>query len=227
MPKRTLHVGFIVAVYSVASLPGIAWIPPESRGERPAGTLSAPRLAEIPAGAWDRMLETIAGDGYLVRAPAVGGTEETPGNGSSTRRFTEEAILRASDAQTEDRFGISVAICGDTAIVGAESEDGGAGDPLPGAGAAYVFGRDQGGTNNWGELAKLTASDAQVGDRFGDSVAISGDTAIVGARDEDGGAGDPLTAAGAAYVFRESSLRFFIGSLLPEPGVRRSLIPPR
>ena len=65
------------------------------------------------------------------------------------------------------------------------------------AGAAYVFQRDQGGADNWGEVTKLTASDAQAGDQFGHGVAVSGDTAVVGANFEDAGGSN----AGAAYVF--------------------------
>jgi hypothetical protein len=52
-----------------------------------------------------------------------------------------------------------------------------------------------------GEAAILRASDAQVEDYFGESVSISGDTLVAGAPEEDGGAGDPFSKAGAAYVF--------------------------
>ncbi len=108
--------------------------------------------------------------------------------------FNEVKKLLASDAQAGDEFGRSVAVRGDTAVVGAYFEDAGGAD----AGAAYVFGRDQSGADNWGEVKKLTASDAQSGDRFGISVAMSGDTAVVGAAYEDAGGSD----AGAAYVFQ-------------------------
>jgi len=117
---------------------------------------------------------------------------------------TEIAILRASDAQQGDSFGWSVAISGDTVVAGADEEDGGPGDPASIAGAAYVFERNQGGAENWGQVAKLTASDAQAGDYFGWSVSISGDTVIVGARGEKGGPGDPASWAGAVYVFERN-----------------------
>ena len=106
--------------------------------------------------------------------------------------------LTASDAQTFDLFGVSVAVAGDTVIVGAVLEE--AGGNGAGAGAAYVFQRDQGGAGNWGEVTKLTASDAQAGDFFGGSVAVSGDTAVVGARSEDAEG----NRAGAAYVFQRN-----------------------
>ena len=83
-------------------------------------------------------------------------------------------------------FGESVAICADYAIVGAASFD-------MGAGRAYIFKRD--GTN-WTSYARLTASDGARNDRFGSSVSISGDYAIVGAP----GHGDLDT--GAAYIFK-------------------------
>ncbi len=66
------------------------------------------------------------------------------------------------------------------------------------SGSAYIFQRDQGGTNNWGEVKKLTASDAAAGDHFGYSVSISGDTAVVGAYADDSG-------IGSAYVFNRNA----------------------
>ena len=106
--------------------------------------------------------------------------------------LSEVKKLLASDAEPRDAFGFSVAVSGDTAVVGAAGEDAGATD----AGAAYIFQRDEGGTDNWGELKKLTASDAQDSSGFG-AVAVSGDTAVVGANNENAGG----IAAGAAYVF--------------------------
>ncbi|MCH8065596.1 MAG: FG-GAP repeat protein, partial [Chloroflexi bacterium] len=104
--------------------------------------------------------------------------------------------ILATDAQTEDIFGASVAISGDTAVVGAYRED-----TVADAGAAYVFQRNQGGADNWGEVKKLTASDAYPatpGNWFGWSTAISGDIVVVGARFGGG------SNAGAAYVFQRN-----------------------
>ena len=129
----------------------------------------------------------------LLSGPAGFG----PGEQSAEAALLSEVKkLLASDAQTEDYFGWSVAISGDTAVVGAYGEDAGGHR----AGAAYVFGRDEGGADNWGEVTKLTASDAQAVDLFGFSVAVSGDTAVVGAWHEDAGGGN----AGAAYVFERN-----------------------
>ncbi len=92
---------------------------------------------------------------------------------------TNETVkLLASDGAANDTFGSSVAVSGDTAVVGAFNHD----DISSNAGSAYVFQRDAGGIDNWGEVKKLLASDAAFNDSFGISVAISGDTAVVGAR---------------------------------------------
>ncbi len=108
--------------------------------------------------------------------------------------FTQTAYLKASNTEAGDLFGCSVAIDGDTAVVGARDEDG----LNSNAGAAYVF-KLTGGT--WSEQAYLKASNAEVDNRFGWSVAIHGDSIVVGAPGENGSG----TAAGAAYVFVRSS----------------------
>ncbi|MDY7109093.1 MAG: C1 family peptidase, partial [Planctomycetota bacterium] len=103
----------------------------------------------------------------------------------------ETAKVTASDGAEGDYFGRCAAISGDAAIVGAHDDD----DSGQDSGSAYVF-RLEGA--EWMQDAKLLASDGAAGDEFGAAVAISGDVAVVGARDEDAGGED----AGAAYVFR-------------------------
>jgi len=117
--------------------------------------------------------------------------------------WTQQAKLTASDADYEDYFGDKVSINSDGTriVVGCALEDGGDGDPLSNAGAIYVFARTE--EVYWVEQAKITSSDLQAEDRFGSSVSINDDGTyiIAGAYFEDGGSGDPLSAAGAAYVF--------------------------
>ncbi|MBN2442542.1 MAG: hypothetical protein JXJ04_14405 [Spirochaetales bacterium] len=108
----------------------------------------------------------------------------------------------ATDPQNNDSFGGAVAISGDYVIVGAEAEDGGPGDPLSIAGAAYIFHRT--GLNTWDSGAKIVATDPQTNDIFGCSVAISGDYTIVGARLKN--EGPDLGGAGAAYIFHRTGL---------------------
>jgi hypothetical protein len=142
----------------------------------------------------------IAGDTAVVGAPSKDDNAVNGGaayvferNQGGTDNWGEVTRLTVSDGESGGQFGWSVGIAGDTAIVGALSQD----EKGRSAGAAYVFERNQGGTDNWGEMAKLTASDGESGDVFGISVGIAGDTAIVGARDED----ENGLNAGAAYVF--------------------------
>ncbi len=99
----------------------------------------------------------------------------------------------ASDGAAGDQLGASVAISGDSVVVGAFRHDGAGVD----SGSAYVFGRSAGA---WSQQTKLVAGDAAAGDHFGHSVGISGDTLVVGAYLEDG----TFTDSGAAYVFVRS-----------------------
>lgn len=112
----------------------------------------------------------------------------------SAQNWSEVTRLAASDRAAEDSFGYSVAISGNYAIIGAPLEDE---ELLNHAGAAYIFERDDSG--NWVQVQKITASDRAPSDRFGGSVAISGNYAIIGASFEDDDTA--LTHAGAAYIF--------------------------
>jgi hypothetical protein len=136
----------------------------------------------------------------------------------SGANWSQQAYLKASNTGTSDEFGWSVAVSGDTIVVGALLEDSNAtginGDQANNAasssGAAYVFTRNAG---IWSQQAYLKASNTDAGDQFGTSVAISGDTIVVGALFEDSNAtgidGDQVnnltSNSGAAYVFTRSA----------------------
>ncbi len=112
-----------------------------------------------------------------------------------TRRgnsWTEQAKLTASDGAPGDIFGVRVALDGDTALISARRDD----DKIMGvnAGSAYIFTRS--GTT-WSQQVKLTAPDGAADDRFGRSVALQGDTALIGAMFQD----DKGKNSGSAYVF--------------------------
>lgn len=107
-----------------------------------------------------------------------------------------QAKLVADGSEPESSFAFAVGLDGDTAVFGAYSASTPAGG---GAGAAYVFTRT--GTA-WNQQAKLIASDGMAGDSFGDAIAVSGDTVIVGVPGSDVPSG--YTQAGAAYVFVRS-----------------------
>src|SRR5215470_5922056 len=113
----------------------------------------------------------------------------------SGKNWTQEARLKAPLGTVGDFFGRSVAISGDTAIVGAYLDDTVANINQ---GVAYVYTRSAG---VWTQQDKLKANDGGANDFFGVSVAIDGDTAIIGAYLNDTG---PNVNQGAAYVFNRS-----------------------
>jgi Ca2+-binding RTX toxin-like protein len=119
-----------------------------------------------------------SGSAYLYRSNGAGGFSETK--------------LTATDGAAEDNFGSSVAVAGETIVVGATDDDDGGTD----SGSAYLFQPD--GVGGYTET-KLTADDAEAGDQFGQSTAAAPDVIVIGApgRDADG-----MTNVGAVYVYR-------------------------
>jgi len=105
--------------------------------------------------------------------------------------WSQQAKLLASDGESNDRFGWSVSISGDYAIIGAygDADDGYY------SGSIYIFTRQD---SNWSQQAKLLASDGNIGDFFGWSVSISSDYAIIGAYGDD----DNGSSSGSAYIFK-------------------------
>ncbi|MBM9577663.1 putative Ig domain-containing protein [Leptospira sp. 201903070] len=159
-----------------------------------------------------------------------------------------EAYLKAPNTEANDQYGCSVAVSGDTIVVGARAEDGGnstivhspfagltpAGDDdsLISAGAAYVY-RRTGST--WALEAYLKAPNADPGDQFGVSVSISGDRIAVGAVQERGGLGvitqapapgftgatdnDSAPTSGAVYIFERTGTTWAWDAYLKAPNV--------
>ncbi|MEZ5979672.1 MAG: FG-GAP repeat protein [Planctomycetota bacterium] len=132
--------------------------------------------------------------------------------------WSQQAYLKASNTDAFDQFGTSVAVSGDTVVVGAITQQRSSSTVVDGnqadsgadlAGAAYVFVRSG---STWSQQAYLKASNTDAFDRFGTSVAVSGDTIVVGATDEDSGAtgidgnqaDNSAPGSGAAYVFVRS-----------------------
>lgn len=131
--------------------------------------------------------------------------------------WAQEDVLAHASPDTEDKFGESVAISGDTIAVGVRLDDsasaGIGGDPanngLENSGAVFVFRRSGAG---WEREAFIKASNAGMGDLFGSSVALDGNRLLVGAPGERSNAvdvggdqtDDSLELAGAAYVFERT-----------------------
>eukprot|EP00002_Diphylleia_rotans_P016664 TRINITY_DN3242_c0_g1_i2.p1 TRINITY_DN3242_c0_g1~~TRINITY_DN3242_c0_g1_i2.p1 ORF type:complete len:1755 (+),score=304.09 TRINITY_DN3242_c0_g1_i2:180-5444(+) len=122
-----------------------------------------------------------------------------------TQMWSEQAILTASERMAGDRFGISVSITDNYALIGArESDTGGYSD----AGAAYIFARSG---RLWTQQAILTAKNKARGDKFGNSVSLTDSHALVGAKYTDV---DAVVDAGAAYVFVRLGTRWVEQTML-------------
>jgi hypothetical protein len=162
------------------------------------------------------------GDTLVVGCP---GQDSTASNSGAAFVFvrqagvwSQQAFLKANNAGASDNFGRSVAISGETLIVGAPNEDSNAtgvnglqsNNSAGNAGAAYVYVRNG---SSWLTQAYLKASNTEANDEFGYSVALYGDTAVVGAVNEDSNAvginglqsNNSQSNAGAAYVFTRSA----------------------
>jgi hypothetical protein len=120
-----------------------------------------------------------------------------------------EHELGADDGQAADYFGVSVALQGNRAVVGAQGDD----DRGPDAGAAYLFEREP-GSGRWSQIAKFHGSDTNAGDRFGRSCAWVGSRLFVGAN----GADTPVGLnRGKVYVFDWSGAAFVETAQLHAP----------
>ena len=157
-----------------------------------SGEASAPTAPAAPAN-----LSAAPGDGQAAL------TWDDPGNTTITKyellQLAENSGLIASDGALNDRFGVSVAVDDDTAVVGAFQPtytDPDTSLDVSRPGAAYVYTKDSNGA--WSQQAKLIVSAGADGDEFGISVAVDGDTVVVGARGN-------VSKTGAIYVFTKPS----------------------
>jgi FG-GAP repeat len=151
---------------------------------------------------------SIAGDTALIGA--AGDDNAAGANAGSAYVFTQtgstwvqEAKLAPGDAAAGDQFGSSVAIEGDTVLVGAAFDDHPA---AADAGSAYAFTRIG---SVWTQQAKLVALDAAAGDQFAASIALSSNTAVIGAPLSDG---TTAMNIGSAYVFARDGVDWTLQS---------------
>jgi len=143
---------------------------------------------------------SLDGDTVLIGAPANSDNGAWTGSAYVFTRtgttWTQQQKLLPSDSAGDDTFGLCVSLDGDTALIGSGWDDNENGVD---AGSTYVFIRT--GTT-WTQQAKLLASDGATKDSFGASVALSGDTALIGAVFDD----DNGVDAGSAYVFTRTGI---------------------
>jgi len=144
--------------------------------------------------------------------------EDEDANGSNTMQYAGSAYIFerdeignwdevqkivASDRSSNVRFGFSVSVFDEYAIVGANFDYNGlvGMDSLSGAGSAYIFERINNGI--WTEIQKIVPSDRSTDDHFGASISQSSDTAVIAAIGEaDGNGGSiPAPGSGSAYIF--------------------------
>jgi len=175
----------------------------------------------------DRFGESIALSGDTVAVGVPGESSSSPGvNADSTHgdapnsgavyvftrsgsKWSQHAYVKASNARSGDRFGASVALLGETLVVGAPGEsndiDGAVTSDMNHSGAIYIFERRGG---DWAETARLKAFDPRPTTRFGHAVALSAQVLLAGSPGESTGGGeDPSEGepqSGAAYLFDRS-----------------------
>ncbi len=145
----------------------------------------------------------ISGSTAIVGAPFESTTKLDSGaayiferNTGGVDQWGQVKMLKASTPGLSDLFGSSVGISGSTIIVGARLES----TAQASSGAAYIFERNTGGADQWGQVKMLKASTPGQGDEFGYAVGISGSTVIVGAHFED----TTQTDSGASYIFERN-----------------------
>jgi len=199
-----------LAAFAMASIMAVMWSAPHTANAQPA------QQAYVKAGNPQNQAQFGRAVAISGNTMVVGANQEGTGAAKSGAAYvfvrtgdtwTQQAFLKADNAQLNDEFGISVAISGDTIVVGAWNEDGNDVDNSAyNSGAAYVFTRS--GTT-WTQQAYLKQTYPGQDDSFGVSVGISGETIVVGASDEDSNAvgvngdqnNDGRPRTGAAYVF--------------------------
>ncbi|MEE9294664.1 MAG: FG-GAP repeat protein [Phycisphaerae bacterium] len=176
----------------------------DAAGDDHFGSSVSMSVGRAVVGAWlaDNAAGRTSGAAYVFRR-ADNGTPLDPDDDF----WVEEDKLTASNAVAGDLFGWSVSISGNRAVVGARFHNSAGAR----SGSAYVFRHNDNGTpldpgdDFWVQEDELAVSDPAAKVEFGNSVAISGDRAIVGAFKDDGACLDPPNPdcdSGSAYVFR-------------------------
>jgi hypothetical protein len=160
--------------------------------------LQGPKLTPSDGFAGDNFGRSVAIEANTIVVGSYIGDTNVPDTGSayvftrSDANWSQQQKLTAPDANTGDRFGCSISIDSNTIIIGAYGDDNY-------TGGAYVFVRA--GTT-WSFQKKLSTSDANAGDNFGCSVAIDGNTIIVGAPKSNHLG---LDDTGSAYIFTSTA----------------------
>jgi hypothetical protein len=146
------------------------------------------------------LVVALMGAGTALAGTAVSPAPDFSIDALLARAAVQQTVITSAGGGAGNDLGYSVAVSGDTALAGAPG--------YAGSGAAYVFVRS-GGT--WTQQALLSVGALTIGDQFGASVALDGDTALVGARFHDSGG---VIDSGAAYVFTRSGSSWILQKTL-------------
>ncbi|MCC6410260.1 MAG: HYR domain-containing protein [Saprospiraceae bacterium] len=162
-------------------------------------------IGAADASAGDRFGGSVAVDSFTL---AIGSSnnDQTAQNAGAAYIFYKDQVgvdsfgqvakLLAATGNADDNMGTSVAIDGDNVAVGATGVDG----FFQNSGAAYIFSRNQNGTDAWGQVARMRSQQSKENDNFGTSVGISGGWAIVGASNND----LQDDNSGSAFIFKQN-----------------------
>jgi hypothetical protein len=195
----------VVSLWMVVGTAAMLVSPQGGQGQEISARLELPLLAELVSddlseGNWFGFSVAVDGETAVVGARwGDGGTEATgtayiyERNHGGDNAWGQVAKLFSGTTHFFEQFGFSVAIDGDTVVVGVPDGE----TDVWSSGCAFVYMRNAGGANTWGQVAKLAASDAVSDDDFGSSVSIGGDLIVVGAPAKNG----IDTGTGAAYIF--------------------------
>jgi hypothetical protein len=178
-----------------------------SNAERGDGFGQSVELAEdfLAVGAQGESSDAVGIDGDQFNNNASGTGAVYLFRRDAAGTWSQEAFVKPSNSTPNSgSFGTNIAFSGSTMIIGAMGED----SVQANSGAIYLFTRDAAGT--WTEQAMIKAFIPELSDRFGEHIAISGDSVVVGAFGEDSDAvgidGDQANnntpQAGAVYVFQ-------------------------
>jgi hypothetical protein len=199
LANDTLLVGAFTATVGGNTSQGAAYLFTESNGT----WSESQKLTASDGGLFDNFGASVALDGSTLVVGANGAT--VGGNAAqgalyvfteSNGTWTQTQKLTANDGAAYDNFGLSVALKGSTILVGSpQAAIGG----HAGQGALYVFAESNG---TWTQVQKLTASDGAANSSFGESVALNGSTALIGANNATV---NGHSFQGAAYIFSESN----------------------
>ena len=199
LANDTLLVGAFTATVGGNASQGAAYLFTESNG----AWSESQKLTASDGGLFDNFGASVALDGSTLVVGANGAT--VGGNAAqgalyvfteSNGTWTQTQKLTANDGAAYDNFGLSVALKGSTILVGSpQAAIGG----NAGQGALYVFTESNG---TWSQVQKLTASDGTANSSFGESVALNGSTALIGANNATV---NGHSFQGAAYIFSESN----------------------